>query len=159
MKAFFRIIRQFSHSNVNPHSRQVESGNTCSSVCSPKWGQCTVNSQMSVGQGRCRKKEKKKSMRFWVSVSRWVPACDVRMRGKNSLAPLPSSDRKTAARRDEGREGKMEREGEGEGLVWSKVFPQQYKNTHSHRCTDSASPENVTGQRAMGQSGVEEKKK
>lgn len=92
---------------------------------------------MSVGQGRGRKKKEC----VFVDVSKPVSSCLWHEDGgKNSLAPLPSSDRKTAAGREEGREGKMEREGEGEGLVWStlKVFPQ---HAHSHRCTDWAPSE------------------
>lgn len=93
---------------------------------------------MSVGQGRGRRKKKEC---VFVDVSKSVSSCLWREDGgKNSLAPLSSSDRKTAAGREEGREGKMEREGEGEGLVWSmlKVLPQ---HAHSHRCTEWAPSE------------------
>lgn len=51
-----------------------KSGSTCSSVCSPKWGQYTVNSQRVWDSGTVGQKEK-----AFVYVTKWVPACDVVM--------------------------------------------------------------------------------
>lgn len=83
---------------------------------------------MSVGQGRGKQKEC-----VFVYISKSVSSCLWREDGgKNSLAPVPSQDRKTAAEREEGREGNIETEGEGEGLSVStlKVFHKQFK-THT----------------------------
>lgn len=83
-----------------------KSGNSCSSVSSPKWGQHTVNSQTSVGTGQ----RQTRRVCVCISVSLRVPACEARI-GKKQLGSSSQARQENSCLREEGRQ----REGGGSG--------------------------------------------
>lgn len=136
IKAFLRAVRRLSRSNVNTQSQKPSRRVWILALQSVVQNKISTQStaRWVWRQGRGKQNEC-----VFVYISKSVSSCLWREDGgKNSLAPVPSQDRKTAAEKEEGREGKIETEGEGEGLVWarSKSFPSSSKPTHSHRCSD-----------------------
>lgn len=95
------------------------SGNICPSVCSPKWGQCTVKSQTNVGQGR----GETKCGCIFVDVSKSVSSCLWREDGGGGqLGSTSQLWQENSCWEGEGKEGKGGRRG-GLSVEHAQSFP------------------------------------
>lgn len=128
MKAFLRTVRRLSHRYVNTQSQQPSRRE---GILAPQSEvQNEVRTQSTARRVWDRAETDKKSVCVFECVGKFLLV--TRGWGKTAWLQFPAKAGKQLLEGGR-REGTLEREGGGEGLVWStlKVFPKQCKTAHS----------------------------